>query len=662
MASNAILEEPFEFTKEFQNPDDTEGLTCELKTYEARYNSQGERVNLQVGARRQLEKKADRDHDSALILTRYYGRDKELEGTLLEIRSPYLKTALREVIKDYPGVNLYSGRIVLRELPKCLFHYRKELQSYGATLHDPEAVRHVLFGLRYMYKTLHREISTYYNLMEISNSLAPGLDFENLWMAFRPGDLIHVMSDNVDRVLRQRSMSRCPCPQSQCTGRDWKLEAENILCNGKDFGYITQTVSIAPYDGYRALQNLHVLPLDYHPEKERITRNLLERGRRFISLLGVHYRWYEGAALALSESSRNSALGQPSMNSITIRSRIMIDCEEFYVKAPKLKPQFSYSVRTISTKSQDHHRLSDEDILICHYQIPGFSLVNKRWCYFEVDKIQDIEFNSGAFEALMLSQEEKHMINSLVKVHTDKGMHFDDVIRGKGKGMVFLLHGTTGVGKTLTAESVADHTRRPLYTISSGDLGINATLVEDKLCSALELATTWEAIVLIDEADVFLEERSPYDLERNGLVSVFLRVLEYYEGIMFLTTNRICAFDPAFKSRIHLAIRYPHLSPTCRRELWKTFITGGCPQNMPQWIDDSVLAKLESQDLNGRQIKNIVRTAYAVAWSTGSELALKHITMGLKAIRTFEADLTEEAAKNNSQYDNPPAPKRPRHG
>jgi signal recognition particle GTPase len=78
-------------------------------------------------------------------------------------------------------------------------------------------------------------------------------------------------------------------------------------------------------------------------------------------------------------------------------------------------------------------------------------LINKRWCYFDVDKIKDIAFNSKAFGALLLPEYQKEMVHSLVKVHTDKKLHFDDVIRGKGKGMIFLLHGTPGVGKTLTA-------------------------------------------------------------------------------------------------------------------------------------------------------------------------------------------------------------------
>jgi hypothetical protein len=68
-------------------------------------------------------------------------------------------------------------------------------------------------------------------------------------------------------------------------------------------------------------------------------------------------------------------------------------------------------------------------------------------------------------------------------------------------------------------EGVADYTKRPLYTVSCGELGISTKNVEENLSKALGLATSWNAIVLIDEADIFLEARSFNDLKRNGLVS-----------------------------------------------------------------------------------------------------------------------------------------------
>ncbi len=186
-----------------------------------------------------------------------------------------------------------------------------------------------------------------------------------------------------------------------------------------------------------------------------------------------------------------------------------------------------------------HEIFSDDDYLICDHTVPGFSLARKRWCYFEVEFLHEASFDEGAFEALLLPAEQKDMIQSLVKVHGDEQLRFDDIISGKGKGMIFLLHGMPGVGKTLTAgmhsplmlvfvsvaivtippESVADYTKRPLYTISAGELGTTAAYVEEQLSSILRLAAIWNAIVLIDEADVFLEQRSPHDLKRNAMVA-----------------------------------------------------------------------------------------------------------------------------------------------
>lgn len=61
--------------------------------------------------------------------------------------------------------------------------------------------------------------------------------------------------------------------------------------------------------------------------------------------------------------------------------------------------------------------------------------------------------------------------------------------------------------------------RAPLYMMSAGDLGLDSSSVESSLSNVLEMSTKWNAILLLDEADVFLEQRSAHDLERNKLVS-----------------------------------------------------------------------------------------------------------------------------------------------
>jgi hypothetical protein len=98
---------------------------------------------------------------------------------------------------------------------------------------------------------------------------------------------------------------------------------------------------------------------------------------------------------------------------------------------------------------------TDEHFLICTFTVPGFCFTTKRWCIFKVSLLEEIQFNSEAFESLLMPRHQKSMIHSLVKVHSSDGIGFDDIVAGKGKGMIFLLHGVPGTGKTLTAGEIS---------------------------------------------------------------------------------------------------------------------------------------------------------------------------------------------------------------
>ena len=99
---------------------------------------------------------------------------------------------------------------------------------------------------------------------------------------------------------------------------------------------------------------------------------------------------------------------------------------------------------------------------------------------------------------------------------------FDDVVQGKGRGVILQLSGPPGVGKTLTAESVAEAMRVPLYVLSAGDLGTSAGNVKKALKDILRMVPKWGAVLLLDEADMLMETRNARDLVRNELVSIFL--------------------------------------------------------------------------------------------------------------------------------------------
>ena len=122
-------------------------------------------------------------------------------------------------------------------------------------------------------------------------------------------------------------------------------------------------------------------------------------------------------------------------------------------------------------------------------------------------------------------------------------------------------------------------------------------------------------------------------------------MLEYYQGILILTTNRVGCFDKAFKSRIHLAIRYPSLSHSNRRVLWKTFLRKVSEETANELDTDGVLEELAAEPLNGRQIKNLVRTASALAISdekSGGNILQDHLAMALKPMKDFLKDMESE--------------------
>lgn len=116
--------------------------------------------------------------------------------------------------------------------------------------------------------------------------------------------------------------------------------------------------------------------------------------------------------------------------------------------------------------------------------------------------------------------------------------------------------------------------------------------------------------MLIDEADIYMEERQVQDIERNHLVAGFLRALEYYKGILFLTTNRVGTFDEAFMSRIHVQIHYPNFEDEERDTLWHTFFekleedreaTMRITQSAKDYVQSQEMRALE---WNGREIRN----------------------------------------------------------
>ncbi|KAK3998174.1 P-loop containing nucleoside triphosphate hydrolase [Cladorrhinum sp. PSN332] len=627
------------------NPDfdyDGEGENCEIHIYENRIDARGDLMSLRVkGTQSEVLSEKCKSHTAALVLIRGYNINRELEKTTLQIRSPHLTEAIREVIQTYPGVKIGStGRIVLYGEPRCLFHYRHELHAYAEKSDNPDLKKHMHLLLQYVVKKFEKELLACRSMAN-KDEKEPSSEHSNLWMFFKPGVLIYWKANGVEFLYRLWSTELIEMEGSLSRKRSlWHVKLGGNSSNGFIIGQIPFYYDIHSYDGYRPITELDIFPLEFHPEKQRIASELLSRGRRYVSLLKIHHVFYDGAAWIKDQPSGTS--GQLVLSSV--RNRIMVDCKRYYQSY--LEPKFIPGTAIFTISDDRNADIDIENLLIFVARVPGYSFVHKRWGLFNLTMIRDIDFSKDAFDSLVLQADKKNLLSSLIAVQQDQeGEGFDDLIEGKGKGLILLLYGPPGVGKTFTAESIADRTKRPLLPVNSGQLIGPSTAVEMRLEETFQLATRWEAIVLLDEADVFLQQRSPKELDRNALVSCLLRVVEYFDGIMILTTNRFEAIDSAFKSRIHLCISYPPFSVQDKTTLWKASITRACGGKAPSWLNRRMLNQAAEARVNGREIRNIVRMAHALARNGRREMKAEDIFQGIAAMDAFETDRTAQTTE-----------------
>lgn len=113
---------------------------------------------------------------------------------------------------------------------------------------------------------------------------------------------------------------------------------------------------------------------------------------------------------------------------------------------------FISNTKLFSSGLEATAELPDEDVMTCSPYLMGYSLESKRWAIFMLNSITEVAYNDQAFHGLVLEERQKKLISSLLE-RQDHEQHddFDDLIRGKGKGLIFLLYGPPGVGKTYTA-------------------------------------------------------------------------------------------------------------------------------------------------------------------------------------------------------------------
>jgi len=235
-----------------------------------------------------------------------------------------------------------------------------------------------------------------------------------------------------------------------------------------------------------------------------------------------------------------------------------------------------------------------------HGYVLMFHLELHHHLWVHVDDMQPYEYQPQLKDKLILPREQTDLIDILT---AEMDVLMDDIVAGKSGGTTVLCAGPAGVGKTLTAEVYSEIIKRPLYRVHSGQLGLNVAEMEKALKDTLTRAQRWGAVMLIDEADVYIKRRDD-DIAANAVVGVFLRVLEYFNGLLFLTTNRVDDIDEAIISRCIAMIKFHPPQVEDRRRLWQVMT-----RQFALDVDPELLEALVQRfpDATGRDIKGLTK-------------------------------------------------------
>ncbi|MBV6747166.1 AAA family ATPase [Xanthomonas vasicola] len=280
-------------------------------------------------------------------------------------------------------------------------------------------------------------------------------------------------------------------------------------------------------------------------------------------------------------------------------------------------------------------RLFDDDpaAIPDHPLLRVFDLATHEFLWVHSDQMEPYQYDLTLSDKLILPKTHRDLLDVLT---TNLDAFTADIIEGKSAGNVILAKGIPGVGKTLTAEVYSELIKRPLYSIHSGTIGTTAEDIEKSLREVFMRGKRWRCVLLLDEADVFVVKRGN-NLEQNAIVAEFLRTLEYFDGLLFMTTNRPDDIDEAIISRCAAIIDYVPPGPKDSAAIWAVMA-----HQYEAKLDQPLIDQLVTlfPDIAPRDIKMMFRLALRVANSRSEALSLdtfRQCAM-FRAIRMADSD------------------------
>ncbi|KAL9058201.1 MAG: hypothetical protein Q9206_002032 [Seirophora lacunosa] len=594
---------------------------------------------------------SDPETQCAFMFTEYYKEqsgDRAYDHSGIEVFSKELIGKLKETLGELGGI-WDDKKESLRSPYRYIVYSWEKLVEQTVVSEEPhipgsgsesERARETREALADLLECIRstRELKEYFKTRD-ANIARQVTSFKDLWTFFPPAT----------RVVASPFMgTRQLCLVEALKGRSDRESGKTywqIECIYLDFdtSFSRRMISfkVMDFEDTKPLKALECYPTKFMDNEEEFLKLCEKQGKMFKTFcFGL-----KGAAKLFSyhgnAASSGIGLNKPQRMYPSVKGQVIVDWEAWNRWGPgddipsmgdtvavpvdanawltsRIRKQGLHSIaeRGFEDRCKDGDLLNEEYALLPP-RLLGYVPAKRIFAQFAVKHLSPVEerdkdqvWNSD----LILNEDKKKMIRTLVQNHAQMAhKRVPELVEGKGNGLVILLHGPPGVGKSLTAECVAKATSKPLLTVGVADIGTDSKTVEDNLNKLFSLAAEWDAVLVIDKADVFIEQGGSTDstLELNALVSVLLRVIEYYEGILILTTNRVLSFNVAIQSRIHLAVMFRDLDENQTRSIIEVHLAKQIHNLSVAELD--VFAQLAAEAvLNGRQIRNVISSAEAM--------------------------------------------------
>lgn len=495
-----------------------------------------------------------------------------------------------------------------------------------------------LLHLNHLMRFLDQEFEQIKLMFEAMSTAERKVSWEMLWAFFPAGERV-VYTDDDTEVKLCGDVLETYYYKGENGDLNFLIEVSKWDYDCRTWTDYSTKVRVPMFKGELEILKLNIYPIQFTSDPKAETEGFLKQGKKFCKLSMLEsncFMNYKGSMMRYNIVDSHLLLVKEKAD-----GKVMVDLGSFAKMNPDYRKLGSAKPPSEVMRANKVAKLDirlNETRMFAPAKVYGFSFRLKKWGCFSVSGFSKIFPNSSAFDDLVMDADTKEVIENLVRKQLDDGKDVDpqdrdqvDPIASKGEGSIILCYGPPGTGKTLTAESLSEKLRCPLWCLSVSELGTSPETLEAMLVKVMDVAASWGALLLLDEADVFLERRTASDLTRNAITSVFLRQLEYYKGVLILTTNRDCAFDDAMCSRIAVFLHYERHNEDQRKTIWTNMF-----ERVGLNGTTEELAEFAKPEFNGREIRNIIKTAQTLSRSKDDEakLEIDHVR---RAFQVYEA-------------------------